>query len=85
MDFNVDTGSQIVYVVTADGYNQLYGSEIYLIGAYSSRVDAESVQSRYNKNGAKVTAVILDQEYPLIFKNKIGIYANENYLGGYIE
>ena len=85
MDFNVNTGSRIVYVVTADGYNQAYGSEIYLIGVYSSRVDAESVQNQYNKNVAKVTAVILDQDYPLVFEDMNGTYTNENYLGGYFE
>lgn len=85
MDFNVDTGSQIVYVVTVDGYNQLYGSEIYLIGVYSSRIDAESVQDRYNKNGAKVTAVILNRDYPLNFEDMNGTCTNENYLGGYFE
>ena len=86
MGFNVDTNSQVVYVVTADGYDG-YGAEIYLIGVYNNLEIAERCQKQCGSR-AQITTVVLNQDYPLVLSGDILFsdnYRNENYLGGYCE
>ena len=83
MDFNVDKNSQIVYVVTADGYGGQYGAEIYLLGVFNNRADAD-VCATQRGIGADITEVELNKSYPLK-PEAWGDNKNENYLGGYCE
>ena len=82
MDFNVDTNSQLVYTVTANGWRNGYGAEIYLLGVFDNLSDAEFCAKCVIE--AKITAVGINKMFPLI-KDEWGDLANENYLGGYCE
>lgn len=83
MDFSVNTGSQIIYVVTANGYKQPFGSEIYLVGVFDNREDANRCVTQ-TALGAIITEVELNKPYPLK-EDAWGDYGNELFLGGYCE
>ena len=83
MDFNVDTNSQIVYTVTADGWRNGYGAEIYLLGVFDNRADADACATQCGV-GAFITKVELNKSYPLK-EDAWGDSGNELYLGGYCE
>lgn len=70
-----------VYVITDDGYEENYGSEIYLMGVFS---DIEKAKRRVRKYGGKITEIEVDKIYPLK-EVEFGNKANEYYLGGYYE
>ncbi len=73
-----------LYVKTADGYMQGYGSEIYLVGVYDSRDKAEQ-----DGQFGSITEITLNKTYPLTkhVDDVLGYesYENENFLGGYTE
>lgn len=81
-----------VYVVTADGYCDTYGVEIYLIGVFDSLEAAEKAQANnddlkaeYGSTTCAITEVELNSICDLS-PDPINLsYENELYLGGYAE
>lgn len=72
-----------LYVVTADGWGEGYGAEIYLVGVFSDKKKAEEVRK---EEGGKMTEVALDEIYPLKESDMfVDVYGNDKYLGGYVE
>lgn len=69
-----------VHVVTADGWKNGDGSEIYLIGVF---YDKDTAERAAKKNKGIVTEIIADKAHPL--KKSGNDKANDYYLGGYIE
>ncbi len=69
-----------VYAITKNGYEALYGAEIFLIGVYDNEDKAKIVAKN---NNARITEVEINKEYEMI-PNTDGEY-NSNYLGGHIE
>lgn len=73
----------IVYVVTADGWNEGYGAEIYLVGVFSTMEKAEQVAK---DNSGIVTEIMLDEEHKMAESDTLFYRAgNDKYLGGYVE
>lgn len=72
-----------LYVVTANGELGGYGSEIYLVGVFTSQEAAENAMVN-NALQYNITEVIQDKVYPLV-KESDTYYDNANYLGGYVE
>lgn len=78
---------EILYVVTADGYDDGYGSELYLLGVFKDEESAKALEEKYSHLEVTITAVELGKEYPLS-PNERGwglTYENDNYIGGYVE
>ena len=73
-----------VYVVTADGWGEGYGSQIYLVGVYTDLKDAEEVAKNIT-SPAIITKAVLDKTYPLTETGFMSESCNPNYLGGYYE
>lgn len=78
-----------VFVVTADGYFDSYGSEVYLIGVFDNYEDAKTTAD--NCGGVLgctiITEIEFNQAFPLKSK-KIpfdGEKSNDYFLGGYCE
>ena len=61
-----------MYLVTIDGYDEPYGSEIFAIGIFDNYTKAINIAQRVK---GQVTELIVNKEYP----------RNDNYLGGYYE
>lgn len=78
---------EMLYVVTADGYDDGYGSEIYLLGVFKDEESAKAMEEKYPHLEVTITAVELGKEYPLSPNDRgWGLtYENDNYLGGYVE
>ncbi|EHE92322.1 hypothetical protein LLCRE1631_02200 [Lactococcus lactis subsp. lactis CNCM I-1631] len=62
-----------VYVLTADTYNEAWGSEISLFGVFSTKEKAEKQASEMNLDCPDISIVNIDEN---------GI---STYLGGYVE
>lgn len=76
-----------VYVVTADGYCDGYGSEIYLIGVFKDEETANAMVDKYPDLEISIAEVEFGKEYPLV-ANHHGwgdTYKNNKYIGGYVE
>ena len=73
-----------LYVVTADGHNQIYGSYIYLIGVFDDRRKATKTVSEC-KYPTKITEVELNEKYRMKHDKLWDNWSNEKYLGGYSE
>ena len=73
-----------VYVVTADGIKDGWGSVVYLIGVYNTEEQAQKVCKENEDWGAEVTEITANTTYSLR-QNEDGNYLNEHYLGGYEE
>lgn len=72
-----------VYVLTKDGWNCAYGSEIYLIGVFFNKDIAKEVASKYD---AEITEIEPNKAFPLNYnKDEPECDYNDYYLGGYIE
>lgn len=72
-----------VYVVTKDGWNDSYGSEIYLLGVFSNKDTAKIVAKEHH---AEVTEIEPNKVFPLKHdKNEPWCDYNSYYLGGYAE
>jgi len=80
-DSSTDSSTDKVYVVTQDGYLHNYGSEIYLVGVFTDKKEAEKAAYAGIVN---ITEIQLDKAFPLV-KSKWGGVGNDYYLGGYIE
>lgn len=76
-----------LYAVTADGYDDGYGSEIYLLGVFKDEESAKALEEKYSHLEVTITEVELGKEYPLAVNDKGWghTYENDNYLGGYVE
>lgn len=78
---------EMLYVVTADGYDDGYGSELYLLGVFKDEESAKALEEKYSHLEVTITAVELGKVYPLS-PNERGwglTYENDHYLGGYVE
>ena len=82
---------KVVYVVTADGYNEGYGSELYLIGVFDSEEEAIIAKCNlpFDVRG-RMTSITLNKtndlkKYEHDPFDREHSYHNELYLGGYIE
>lgn len=77
-----------LYVVTADGWLSGYGVEIYLIGVFDDREQAESALANVAAKGGlgKIKEVYLNNEHPLKISGGYRTdLSNDLYLGGYCE
>jgi hypothetical protein len=72
-----------VFVVTADGWNGGYGCEIYLLGVFTNREDADRCATQFAPE-TSITEVEINKAYPLK-PDEDGDNKNELYLGGYLE
>lgn len=81
--------SEKVYVVVQDGYPDAYGVDMYLIGVFDRKEDADAVaRCGYNPNPRKVIEIETNREFPLMpifLGHKIFNYKNDYYIGGYAE
>ena len=72
-----------MYLLTADGYNDSYGSAIYALGVFDS--EKQAVKAKEECGRGLITKLELNKIYPL----KGGTWwdgdSNDKYLGGYIE
>ena len=73
-----------LYAVTADGHNQPYGSEIYLIGVFDDKRKATETVSKC-KYQTKITEVEMNKKYRMKHDKFWDEWSNEKYLGGYSE
>jgi hypothetical protein len=76
-----------VYIVTFDGYKGGYGSEIWLLGIYSTREAADKAADEVKEKFTSivdVNEVVLDHTYDIIL-DEWGSLNSKIYLGGYIE
>ena len=85
-----------VYVMTADGWCEEYGAQIYLIGVFNSLEAAKEHEEKIIKdfNGrpndvpymVRITKAVLNNPIDLTKNNEEwDYYSNNYYLGGYIE
>lgn len=89
-----------LYVVVADGYVfESYGSEMYLLGVFTSKELAEKCVEEntkddplYDKPGVyylvpEIIEVEGDKTFPLVRTDEPyeAVYKNDHYIGGYIE
>ena len=81
-----------VYLVTADLYEQSYGSEIHCLGIFTDRDDAV-ICADQSDSYCKITSIRLNEQYFTVKEHdtKVGKHivdidlSNAPYLGGYIE
>lgn len=76
-----------VYLVTFDGYNNYDGSEIWLLGIYSTQEAANKAADEFKEEFApsvQVDEVVLDHTYDVEMSRWTG-FTSQIYLGGYIE
>ena len=72
-----------VYVISKDGWNCYYGSEIYLLGVFFDKETAEKEASKYD---AQITEIEPNKAFPLKFdEDNPECDSNDYYLGGYAE
>ena len=74
--------SKTVYLVTSDGWNEGWGTEIYCVGIFSDENEANKVA---RKNEGDIFNIELNKCYNMHKNNHDRNYSNELYLGGYIE
>ena len=73
-----------LFVVTCDGYSRGYGSEIYLVGIFSSEEEIKAAKLKPNLK-YNITKVPLGKVFHMKKTGYGNDYANDNYLGGYFE
>lgn len=78
-----------VYVVTANGWREGYGVNIYLMGVFTSRKEAQEATHDLPYS-TQINEVPIDKLFPLKrdYDNHLEIfdnYSNQYYLGGYVE
>lgn len=75
-----------VYGVIANGYHNGYGAELYLVGIFSNKKQADEVKEKYADDCFTTEVEVeLNKEYPMIFIDEYYGHSNDNYIGGYIE
>ena len=80
--------SDIVYLLTYDGYKWGYGSEIFCAGIFTTKEDAEKALAEIEKNDESLCPTIDEIKVDMFYKPK---YAdrqcayNKHGLGGYCE
>lgn len=79
-----------VYVVTANGWREGYGAEIYLMGVFSDLEKARAASYWTPTAPAQIDKIPIDKVFPLTrdYYNRLEIYdnySNQFYLGGYVE
>lgn len=84
-----------VYVMTADGWGEEYGAQIYLIGVFSSLESAREYEEKIIKDfgdGPRdvpymvtITKAVLNNPTDLSKAVWGNDYGNEYFLGGYVE
>lgn len=80
--------SDIVYLLTYDGYKWSYGSEIFCAGIFTTKEDAEKALAEIAKNDERLCPTIDEIKVDMFYKPK---YAdrecayNKHDLGGYCE
>lgn len=72
-----------VYVLTADGWTQGWGSEIYLMGVFFDKKTAEREAEKQDTH-VSITDIEANKIFPLK-TNNFQEKTNAYYLGGYIE
>ena len=78
-----------VYVVTANGWREGYGANIYLMGVFTSRKKAQEVTHNLPYS-MQIDEVPIDKLFPLKrdydnYSEYYDNYSNQYYLGGYVE
>ena len=77
-----------VYVVTFDGYTRMHGSQVYLLGVYSSREAADmaaaDVPEDDDESVVTIREVELNDTAEILYYGGTG-YGTQHYLGGYDE
>jgi hypothetical protein len=80
--------SRNVYVVTANGWREGYGANIYLMGVFTSRKKAQEAAHELPYS-TQINGVPIDKAFPLKrdYDNCLedDNYSNQYYLGGYCE
>ncbi len=78
---------QTVYLVTADGYGDNWGAELYAVGIYQSEDKANEELAKLSQMDIEGTIVPLElnKTYPLEKAYDCNDYSNGKYLGGYYE
>lgn len=84
-----------VYVMTADGWGDEYGAQIYLIGVFSSLEAATKYEEKIIKDFGggpsdvpymvRITKAVLNNPTDLTKAHWGDEYSNEYFLGGYVE
>lgn len=80
--------SDIVYLLTYDGYKWSYGSEIFCAGIFTTKEDAEKALTEIVKNDERLCPTIDEIKVDMFYKPKytdIECAYNEYDLGGYCE
>lgn len=73
-----------LFVVTCNGYREGYGSELYLVGVFTSEEEVKAAKSNPNLQ-YDVIKVPLGKVFPMEKTEYCNNYSNENYIGGYFE
>lgn len=80
--------SDIVYLLTYDGYKWGYGCEIFCAGIFTAKEDAEKALAEIEKNDESLCPIIdeikVDMFYKPIYNDRQCAY-NKHDLGGYWE
>ena len=74
---------ETIYLVTFDGYRGMWGAEIYALGAYRTKEEAE--QARDNNGGGNITELKIGETLEVKYNEDEFYEGTECYLGGYIE
>lgn len=82
--------SRNVYVITANGWREGYGANIYLMGVYTDLEKARAASYWSQTAPAKIDKIPIDKVFPLMrdYDNRsedYDNYSNQYYLGGYVE
>lgn len=72
------------YVLTADGWTQGYGSEIYLMGVFFDKETAEKKAEEQDIH-VSITEIEVNKIFPLKTNDLFEEKTNAYYLGGYVE
>lgn len=74
---------ETIYLVTFDGCREMWGAEIYALGAYRTKEEAE--QARDNNGGGNITELKIGETLEVKYNEDEFCEGTECYLGGYIE
>ncbi len=73
-----------IYLVTFDGFRGLWGAEIYALGAYRTKEEAEQARDNNGAYGA-ITELEIGETLEVQYDKGDLCYFSECYLGGYEE
>lgn len=77
-----DNETADIYVVTADGHTEGWGSELYLVGVFDTKKEAEECAEK-EKCFARVVHASLNKIYTMRKDKTWNEWSNQKYLGGY--